>query len=406
MDGVTSVTDGAVVGVTMRPHATWVASWDNSTPLIATYNNNVVGVNIFAFDGGSYTGDVALIFHNSIVWLLGLVPENVLIFTGNDGYTDFYSNLSSALTNIGKSTLITDIFPTFLDGFCTVYLSVNKDPFTIDQTASLVNYVNNGGMLVAIGETEGFGGTANAVMNDLAEALGSTMRIVPDSIDPGCRTTTLIEPHHLTAGVSELAFGSTSLLDVGSGSLLASTDSHEEPMLGVEQIGSGAFVLATDVNIFADLCWAGDNNRLVQNLCSFLECPTSFYVNFGTSPGSMDPICTDSWVNWCDPGPLEPDTTYYWSVSSMGCCYGLYGLIRSFTTAGAGCSLPGDINGDGFVTPGDAQMAFDHFLGLITLTPEQQECADVCPPGGDGFVTPGDAQGIFNIFLGISPPCD
>ena len=58
---------------------------------------------------------------------------------------------------------------------------------------------------------------------------------------------------------------------------------------------------------------------------------------------------------------------------------------------------------DGSVTPGDAQAAFDSFLG--TSDPDCIANGDVCPPGGDGFVTPGDAQGIFNIFLGLPTPC-
>ena len=63
----------------------------------------------------------------------------------------------------------------------------------------------------------------------------------------------------------------------------------------------------------------------------------------------------------------------------------------------------GDVNCDGSVTPGDAQAAFDSFLGLSTPTCITN--GDVCPFGGDGSITPGDAQGIFNTFLGISPSC-
>ena len=68
---------------------------------------------------------------------------------------------------------------------------------------------------------------------------------------------------------------------------------------------------------------------------------------------------------------------------------------------------PGDVNGDGSVTPGDAQAAFDYYLG-IGSEPECVESADICGnyPHGDGYVTPGDAQGIFNMYLGFPNPCE
>jgi len=72
-------------------------------------------------------------------------------------------------------------------------------------------------------------------------------------------------------------------------------------------------------------------------------------------------------------------------------------------TATPPSSPPGDVNLDGSVTPADAQMAFDYFLGTQNLSPLQQQKADFCSPGNG--VTPGDAQGIFNAYLGLSNPC-
>lgn len=66
-----------------------------------------------------------------------------------------------------------------------------------------------------------------------------------------------------------------------------------------------------------------------------------------------------------------------------------------------GCALPGDVDDDGAVTPGDAQMAFDFFLGAGQLT--NPDCGDLC---ADGSVNPGDAQGMFNTFLVVSPICE
>jgi hypothetical protein len=62
------------------------------------------------------------------------------------------------------------------------------------------------------------------------------------------------------------------------------------------------------------------------------------------------------------------------------------------------CSVLGDVNDDGGVTPGDAQDAFEIFLGVQTPDMCQQMTADANCSGG---ITPGDAQDIFEDFLGI-----
>lgn len=80
-----------------------------------------------------------------------------------------------------------------------------------------------------------------------------------------------------------------------------------------------------------------------------------------------------------------------------------YTVNNGSATCGSASAL-GDVNGDGQVTPGDAQLAFDFFLGDVELNPEQRQAANLC--GEDGSVTPGDAQGIFNTFLGVSEPCE
>ncbi len=63
------------------------------------------------------------------------------------------------------------------------------------------------------------------------------------------------------------------------------------------------------------------------------------------------------------------------------------------------CIHHGDVNLDGQVTAGDAQMAFNIALGLITPTFEE-ECAADC--NADGTVTAGDAQQIFGVVFGGS----
>lgn len=67
------------------------------------------------------------------------------------------------------------------------------------------------------------------------------------------------------------------------------------------------------------------------------------------------------------------------------------------------CPHNGDVNQSGAITPQDALMAFQHYLGIIELSQCQQYHADVNPHSiGDGAVTPADALCIFQEYLGLS----
>jgi hypothetical protein len=69
------------------------------------------------------------------------------------------------------------------------------------------------------------------------------------------------------------------------------------------------------------------------------------------------------------------------------------------------CTKCGDVNGDLNITPGDAQVAFEIYLGKVANPTEyQKENADVNCDGAkkEPKVTPQDAQAIFEKYLGRS----
>ncbi|MCK5861664.1 MAG: proprotein convertase P-domain-containing protein, partial [Candidatus Hydrogenedentes bacterium] len=70
MEGISSLTDDIHTNVVLNPGTLWVADWDDGLPLVAVMNYNVVGINMLAFDDGGYGGDVPLLFHNAIAYLL------------------------------------------------------------------------------------------------------------------------------------------------------------------------------------------------------------------------------------------------------------------------------------------------------------------------------------------------
>jgi len=75
------------------------------------------------------------------------------------------------------------------------------------------------------------------------------------------------------------------------------------------------------------------------------------------------------------------------------------------------CPHHGDVNGDGQVTPGDAQRAFFYYLACLEQNPTRDQycAADFCGSGEiepcDNSVTPADAQGIMRFYLGYAEPC-
>lgn len=69
MEGVVSAGDSFRQIMELNADAEWVADWTDDE-FVAT-KGKVVGLNTALFDGYAWTGDIPLIVHNSIVWLMG-----------------------------------------------------------------------------------------------------------------------------------------------------------------------------------------------------------------------------------------------------------------------------------------------------------------------------------------------
>ncbi|UCG52209.1 MAG: choice-of-anchor D domain-containing protein [Candidatus Latescibacterota bacterium] len=68
MEDVTSAWGDLLGATSLASGAEWVADWTNGQPLVATQGDHVVGVNVFLADYGYYSGDMALILHNAVMW--------------------------------------------------------------------------------------------------------------------------------------------------------------------------------------------------------------------------------------------------------------------------------------------------------------------------------------------------
>ncbi|MFH2051548.1 MAG: choice-of-anchor D domain-containing protein [bacterium] len=71
MDGVDALWGNLLAQTNLSAGASWVGSWTNGSPLVATKGNKVVGVNLFVAYPGHWTGDAALLLRNAAFWAGG-----------------------------------------------------------------------------------------------------------------------------------------------------------------------------------------------------------------------------------------------------------------------------------------------------------------------------------------------
>ncbi|MBN1296429.1 hypothetical protein JXA80_06590 [bacterium] len=99
-------------------------------------------------------------------------------------------------------------------------------------------------------------------------------------------------------------------------------------------------------------------------------------------------ICKNSWgTGWGESG--------YFLIAWEEVEIGTWAMDPHWSDPG--CDHTGDGNGDGMVTAGDAQMAFQVTLGLIPIT-AAEACHLDC--SGDDAITAADAQSIFIVAIG------
>ncbi|MHC4527610.1 MAG: trypsin-like serine peptidase, partial [Planctomycetota bacterium] len=122
---------------------------------------------------------------------------------------------------------------------------------------------------------------------------------------------------------------------------------------------SGSPVLSANTMLLEGLLVRGNvdflydsiNDCDYSNVCPDTGCPgweevtratvfsnllPGYDVYFGIDPGNMSLICQGIVATCCDPGPLQPGTTYHWQVvaKGVGVCGDAYGPVWSFTTRG------------------------------------------------------------------------
>jgi subtilisin family serine protease len=73
MRGVNAATGDLLAAAVLEPGTEWIGDWSNGYPFAATKGPNVVTINVFVGQSGTWTGDIPLILHNAAFWSSGVV---------------------------------------------------------------------------------------------------------------------------------------------------------------------------------------------------------------------------------------------------------------------------------------------------------------------------------------------
>jgi len=179
----------------------------------------------------------------------------------------------------GEGVSLTGTWPGELYPYRCVVLDLNMY-FGPEETSGIESYLAAGGTVLALGEHEGERfSDADEAINALAHSVGATAETLDDDeYNQGPSIATLIEANPLTSGVFDLGENwVTSLTVEPPAEVLVefeedlSPEGEEEveeelepesegpaltlPLVAVEHVGPGAFVMSGDSNMFSD-----DNN--------------------------------------------------------------------------------------------------------------------------------------------------
>lgn len=185
-----------------------------------------------------------------------------------EGDLDFYDWEEAT----GETTEVSSVLPENLSSYRCVVLLANEW-LEAHEESLLGAYLRSGGTIMAIGEHEGYGfDEADATLNSLASSLGVGLSLDDNELDYGEQVTTYIDSSPFTEDVYALGDNWVSSVSIsGSAQALIEDSEDSAPIVGVQSVGSGQFVVAGDSNMFSDNDYGAyyfyDNGPFVRNLC-------------------------------------------------------------------------------------------------------------------------------------------
>jgi len=136
-----------------------------------------------------------------------------------DGYgvTSFYATLISTLQGMGYTVkLASEVgFTPSISTYGIIILAAPFQAYTSNETQALVNFVNNGGKLIMMGDWGGYAASANTNLNTLSSALGAGITFNMDTVyddqsnyngENDWPVTSKFVSHPTTSGLGSIAY--------------------------------------------------------------------------------------------------------------------------------------------------------------------------------------------------------
>jgi hypothetical protein len=198
--------------------------------------------------------------------------STVLVYRGNESYDTGYGNGSyeeleqATGSSVESATTLSD-----LGTSACVILQLNNEPFDAGQTSTLQTYMQQGGIVIGVGEYSEYDWAADETFNALAASVGANLSLQDNTLDGEFHETSNIGSSKFSTGVTSLSYAATAGLNVGTGAHTIASTVGGVPFIGEQAIGSGALVLLGDSNVLSDESGGGyfsnDNGVLAENLC-------------------------------------------------------------------------------------------------------------------------------------------
>jgi hypothetical protein len=198
--------------------------------------------------------------------------STVLVYRGNGSYdTGYANNTYEALEQATGRSVESATSLLGLGNSTCVILQLNNEPFDAGQTSALQTYMQQGGVVIGVGEYSEYDWAADATYNALAASVGASLSLQENTLDGDFHETSNIGSSKFSTGVTSLSYAATAGLTVGTGAHTIASTVGGVPFIGEQAIGSGALVLLGDSNVLSDESGGGysssDNGTLAQNLC-------------------------------------------------------------------------------------------------------------------------------------------
>jgi hypothetical protein len=180
---------------------------------------------------------------------------------------DFYN------ANGHTSSIITDITGGALNGINLLWAVQPADAYTGAEISAMAAYLAQGGRIAFMGEHGSFAPDENNRISAALAALGATISITNNIIDPLTHFASVgdgqILAHPLTVGVNTYQYAAFASLNI-SGTAQALMIGEDQPlvMMAFQNIGPGSVFLITDQNVWDNVndTAANDNREMFLNL--------------------------------------------------------------------------------------------------------------------------------------------